>query len=373
VDTAGDLGDADPERRRLAVENHRAWMDAARSLGCRSLRVNAYGKGSPEELAGRVAESCAALAEHGAKIGLNLLIENHGGPSSDAEWLVGVMRSVDSPWFGTLPDFGNFPAGADRYRAVEAMLPYAKAVSAKAGRFDAQGSETDTDYPRMMGIVLEAGYRGWVGVESGAPTAEEEPRAVRLTQALLKKVLAAQPPLRPLFNGRDLSGWVQVAGGDWSVEEGVLVARNGRDWTTDPSRTGSWLRSEKEYGDFELYLEYSVGPRSNSGIFFRSAAERNPAFTGYEMQIHDAPGDPPRKTGPTSLYDYAAPRKNLVRPAGEWNEVRILARGPRIQLHVNGEMVMDIRGDRSARGYLGLQNHDARSVARFRNVQVLEL
>lgn len=373
VDTAGDLGDADDSRRQKAVEDHQAWMEAARSLGCHALRVNARGKGTPEELGKRIVESGVKLAERGKALGLNVVIENHGGPSSDADWLAGVMRGVGSPWFGTLPDFGNFPPEADRYAAVEKLMPFAKAVSAKSGRFDAQGNEVETDYPRMMRIVLEAGYRGFVGVESGARAAEEEPQAIRWTQALLEKARGAWPAPRPLWNGRDLSGWKPERGGDWTVEEGALVARNGRDWSTDPSRAGSWLRTEKEYGDFELYLEYSVEPRSNSGVFIRSALERNPAFTGYEVQIHDSPGREPSKGGPGSLYALIAPSKNLVRPAGEWNSIRVIARGPSIRVLMNGEMVIDTRGDRAARGYIGLQNHDDRSVARFRNLHLAEL
>ncbi len=372
VDTAGDLGAEDAEERKASVEKHRAWMDAAHALGCHALRVNARGKGTPEEIRKRIVESCSRLAEHAAGLRMNLVIENHGGPSSDADWLVSVMREVNSPWFGTLPDFGNFPPDADRYLAVEKFMPFAKAVSAKSGRFDQDGNETETDYPRIMKIVLDGGYRGFVGVESGARTAEEEPKSIKLTKAILEKIRAAQPVPKPLFNGRDLGGWVPIAGGDWKVEDGVLVGRNGKDWSTDPSRTGSWLRTEKEYGDFELFVEYTVGPGTNSGVFFRSGLERNPAFTGYEVQITDAAGRPPSKGGPGSLYDVIAPSKNLVRPAGEWNAIRVIARGQRLQVHLNGEMVIDTRGERSPRGYVGLQNHDARSEVRFRRVLLAE-
>jgi hypothetical protein len=231
------------------------------------------------------------------------------------------------------------------------------------------------DYPRLMKIVLDAGYRGYVGVESeGPPSIAEELRHIRLTRALLEKALAAYPVLHPAFNGKDLAGWVPIAGGEWVAADGVLTARNGKDWSTDPSRTGSWLRTEKEYGDFDLALEYAiVKPRSNSGIFFRSGLERNPAFTGYEVQIHDDPGSPPRKSGPGAIYDVVAPSKNRVRPVGEWNQVRIVARGPRIRVHVNGQMVIDHVGDRAPRGYIGLQNHDERSEVKFRNVLIAAL
>jgi L-ribulose-5-phosphate 3-epimerase len=373
VDTAGELAGPDAEKRKKAVESHQAWIDAAHFLGCHTVRVNAWGKGTPAELHSRMVESAVPLAEHGAKLGLNVVIENHGGTSSDADWLVGVIREVNSPWFGILPDFGNFPPGADRYAAVEKWMPYAKAVSAKSGRFDARGNEVDIDYPRMMKIVLDAGYRGYLGIETEVESAEEEPQGIRFTKALLEEARARMPAMKPLWNGRDLSGWVQVAGGEWKVEEGLLVGRNGKDWSTDPSRTGSWLRTEKEYADFELALEYTVGPRSNSGVFIRAGLERNPAFTGYEVQILDAPGAPPSKGGPGSLYDYVAPTKNLVRPAGQWNSIRVIARGPSIRVHVNDQLVVDARGDRLPKGYLGLQNHDARSEVKFRNIFLAEL
>jgi sugar phosphate isomerase/epimerase len=373
IDTAGALGAADGAQRAQAVENHRAWLEAAKFLGCHALRVNAHGDGNAEELRKRVVESCSKLAEHAAKLDVNLIIENHGGLSSDPAWLTSVMREVNSPWFGTLPDFGNFEPGADRYGAVEKLMPFAKTVSAKSVRFDAQGNVADTDYPRMMKIVLDAGYRGYLGVESEVDSIDEEPRAIKLTKASLEKIRAAQPVLKPIFNGKDLDGWAKVEGGDWTVEDGAMVGRNGTGWSTDPSRTGSWLRTAKEYSDFELALEYSVKPGTNSGVFFRSGLERNPAFTGYEVQIFDAPGKPPSKGGPGALYDVIAPSKNRVRPAGEWNQVRVIARGQVLRVHVNGEMVIDTRGERSLKGYLGLQNHDQRSEVRFRNILLAEL
>ena len=178
----------------------------------------------------------------------------------------------------------------------------------------------------------------------------------------------------PLFNGRDLSGWVVMNGGDWTVEEGVLVGRNGTNWTTNPALSGSWLRTAREYGDFVLELEYAISSKGNSGIHFRSLLERNPSFTGYEMQIVDDAGGQARKSGTGSLYDVVAPARNVSKPAGEWNQVRITCKGKRIQVTLNGEDVVDFQtADRSPRGYLGLQNHDARSVVKFRNIRMTEL
>jgi hypothetical protein len=177
---------------------------------------------------------------------------------------------------------------------------------------------------------------------------------------------------RSLFNGRDLSGWVAMYGGEWTVEDGVLVGRNGRDWSTNPAVSGSWLRTEREYGDFILEFEYAI--QGNSGVFLRSGVERNPAFTGYEMQILSDAGRPPSKGSAGGLYDVVAASQNQSRPAGEWNQVRITYQGTRVQIVWNGEQVVDYAdANRSSKGYLGLQNHDTNSVVKFRNLRLTEL
>lgn len=177
---------------------------------------------------------------------------------------------------------------------------------------------------------------------------------------------------RSLFNGLDLTGWVIMHGGEWTVEDGVLVGRNGRDWTTNPEASGSWLRTEREYGDFILEFEYAI--EGNSGVFLRSGTERNPAFTGYEMQLLADHGRAPSKSSAGGLYDVVSASRNMSRPAGEWNQVRIRYEGDRVQITWNGEPVVDYaEATRSRRGYLGLQNHDDRSVVKFRNLRVTEL
>ena len=372
VDTNGPLGASAKAARDKAVENTFAWIDATGFLGCHTVRVNARGGGNADELRDRIAESCTRLADYASERNINIVIENHGGLSSDPEWLVSVMEAVNKPNFGTLPDFGNFPPEIDRYRAVEMFMPYAKAVSAKAMGFTADGLVKETDFFRMMRIVRDGAYTGHVGIESGGADPEGEAAAIRMTRDLLKRIREDQKRCKPIFNGRDLDGWVVVHGGDWPVEDGVLIGRNGRDWSTDPSRTGSWLRTAKEYSDFRLELQYTISERSNSGVFFRSAAERNPAFTGYEMQIFDAPGGEPSKGGPSAIYDVVAPSKNLVRPSGQWNTVTIVARGPNISIEMNGEKVIDTELDRSMKGYIGLQNHDERAVVMFRNIRLEE-
>ena len=185
--------------------------------------------------------------------------------------------------------------------------------------------------------------------------------------------LTACKTASPLFNSRTLDGWVAVNGGEWTIEEGVLIGRNGSNWTTNPEQSGSWLRTQKEYGDFVLDLEYAINTKGNSGIHFRSALDKNPSFTGYEMQILDDAGREPRKSGTGAIYDVVAPFRSMSKPAGEWNRVRIICEGQRIRIRLNGTEIVDHSDDRSARGFIGLQNHDAHSVIKFRNIRIREL
>jgi hypothetical protein len=122
-----------------------------------------------------------------------------------------------------------------------------------------------------------------------------------------------------LFNGHDLDGWVAMHGGEWSIVDGVLIGKNGTNWSTNPEKSGSWLRTAKEYSDFVLEFEYSINQSGNSGVFIRSGLEKNPAFTGHEMQIVDDYGREPRKGSTGALYDVVAASKNMSKPAGEWN------------------------------------------------------
>lgn len=192
-DGEGELGDADAAARAQAVENHHKWLDAAARLGCHSIRVNAAGAGERDEVARRVADSLVALGERAAPLGLNVIVENHGGLSSDGSWLAGVMRLAGRSNVGTLPDFGNFHLGDgtqyDRYRGVEELMPFAKAVSAKSHDFDADGNCVETDYARMLGIVHAAGYRGWIGVEYEGRELDEGV-GIQRTKALLERVRA---------------------------------------------------------------------------------------------------------------------------------------------------------------------------------------
>jgi sugar phosphate isomerase/epimerase len=186
-DGEGRLGDPDAAKRAAAVENHRKWLDAARTLGCVMIRVNAASTGSFDEQQKLAADGLAALTAHADKAGLSVVVENHGGLSSNGQWLAGVMKMVNHPRLGTLPDFGNFYE-YDRYQGVADLMPFAKAVSAKSHDFDADGNESTKDFPRLMKIVLDAGYRGWVGIEyEGSKLSERE--GILKTRALLERIL----------------------------------------------------------------------------------------------------------------------------------------------------------------------------------------
>jgi sugar phosphate isomerase/epimerase len=192
-DGEGNLGDPDEAKRKQAVLNHHKWADAAKFLGCHSIRVNAAtgNVGSYEEQQKRAADGLASLSGYCGKLDLNCIVENHGGLSSNGKWLAGVMKRVDMKNCGTLPDFGNFRVSAtedyDRYQGVRELMPYAKSVSAKTHDFDASGNEIHTDYVRMMRIVLEFDYHSYVGIEyEGNSVSESE--GIKLTKKLLESV-----------------------------------------------------------------------------------------------------------------------------------------------------------------------------------------
>ena len=195
IDGEGKLGDADGNARTQSIQNHYKWIEAAKFLGCHSIRVNAAtgNAGSFEEQMKRAADGLDRLAYFANDFGLNVIVENHGGLSSNGKWLAGVMEMVSLPNCGTLPDFGNFRIQGDewydRYQGVRELMPYAKAVSAKSHDFDAEGNETRTDYRRMMKIVLDAGYRSYVGVEYEGRK-DSEVVGIEKTVNLLRRVRA---------------------------------------------------------------------------------------------------------------------------------------------------------------------------------------
>lgn len=191
-DGEGALGDADEKKRQTAVENHYKWVEATKYLGGHSIRVNAQSSGEYDEQISRAADGLRKLTEFGEKHGINVIVENHGGLSSNGAWLAAVMKKVDHKMCGTLPDFGNFRIGPDkqydRYQGVDELMPFAKAVSAKSHDFDAEGNETKTDYQRMLEIVVgKHHYRGYCGIEyEGSKLPEKE--GILATKKLLEKV-----------------------------------------------------------------------------------------------------------------------------------------------------------------------------------------
>jgi L-ribulose-5-phosphate 3-epimerase len=193
-DGEGALGDSDEKKRTTAVENHYKWVEAAKALGCHSIRVNAQSnaKLAPEEQQKLAADGLRRLSEFAAPHGINVIVENHGGMSSDGSWLTGVMKLVDRKNCGTLPDFGNFRLGEgkeyDKYQGVDELMPFAKAVSAKSYDFDEAGNETKIDYFKMMDIVVKQhGYHGYCGIEYEGNRLSE-PEGIRATKKLLERI-----------------------------------------------------------------------------------------------------------------------------------------------------------------------------------------
>lgn len=200
IDGQGDLATTDAAERKAAVENHHKWVDAAAAMGCHSIRVNLSGSNDPEQWVPNSVDGLTQLATYASDKGINILVENHGGLSSNAEMLATVMQQVGMDNCGTLPDFGNFcirrndpsdyGSGCaemyDRYLGVEQLMPYAKAVSAKSHNFDGEGNETETDFLKMMQLVKDAGYTGYVGVEYEGNEIGEEAGIVATRDLLLK-------------------------------------------------------------------------------------------------------------------------------------------------------------------------------------------
>jgi sugar phosphate isomerase/epimerase len=198
-DAEGNLGDSDAAKRKQTVENHYKWVDAAKYLGCATIRVNAGGNGTAEEVAKNAADGLYQLGEFAAKSKINVIVENHGGYSSNGKWLAGVMKTVNLKNVGTLPDFGNFCIERqkndwrvcldeyDRYLGTEELMPYAKGVSAKANNFKENGDEAVMDYSRLLTIVKKSGFKGIIGIEyEGDKLSEDD--GIRATLNLLKKL-----------------------------------------------------------------------------------------------------------------------------------------------------------------------------------------
>ena len=196
IDGEGDLSVEDASKRNQAVTNHKKWVDAAAALGCHAIRINTGSNYSPTKTA-LAAEACGALAEYGAKHKIEIICENHGGPSSDPDSLIALIKAVGNPNFGTLPDFGNFPRDKsfkhtiDIYKAIARLMPHAKGVSAKSYFFNEAGDERDMDFGRILKIVTDAGYSSWVGIEYEG-SEKPEPEGIVATKKLLERLRGSQ-------------------------------------------------------------------------------------------------------------------------------------------------------------------------------------
>lgn len=193
IDQEGPLASPDDAKRNEAVENHYKWVEAAKFLGCHSIRVNLQGADVADAWKKAAVQGLGKLAEFGSKHDINVIVENHGSFSSNGKLLAEVIKEVNNKRCGTLPDFGNFKISEtesyDRYQGVKELLPFAKGVSAKTFDFDAQGNETTIDYVKMLKLVKASGYRGYIGIEyEGDRMPEEE--GIRATKKLLEKVRA---------------------------------------------------------------------------------------------------------------------------------------------------------------------------------------
>ena len=194
-DGEGEFGSPDAAERRKAVRYHAKWVYAASDLGCHSIRVNWRGaaEGSeknPAQVSEFIDRSVDAFGEMVAlaqRYGISVIIENHGGPSSYPDALVGLMRAVNSPAFGTLPDWGNFPREVNRYDAVDRMMPYAKGVSAKCYDFWTDGRETSIDFERMLQICVDQhNYHGFIGIEYEGERLSEREGVIAARDLLVK-------------------------------------------------------------------------------------------------------------------------------------------------------------------------------------------
>jgi sugar phosphate isomerase/epimerase len=201
VDEEGPLALPEDKERLAAVDNHKKWIEAAKILSCRTVRVNLHGKGASDEKKTASIDSLSRLGEFAGTMNINVVVENHGSDSSNGMWVADVMKQVNRSNVGTLPDFGNFcishPWGTtqdgcddmyDRYKGVEELLPYAKGVSAKTYDFDNNGEQPLMDYKKLISIVKASGFKGYIGIEFEGNTQPEE-EGIRKTKQLLEKYL----------------------------------------------------------------------------------------------------------------------------------------------------------------------------------------
>ena len=202
IDSEGDLASSDENTRSEAIANHKLWIDAANQMGCSAVRLNLFGESDPEKWVANSIQSLTDLADYAADKNINVIVENHGRLSSNVPVLMKVINGTGKSNCGTLPDFGNFCIAEegygsmfdgsckefyDPYKGISEMIVKAFGVSAKSYNFDEEGNETTLDYNRLLKIVKDAGYTGFVGVEyEGDRLSEEE--GIIATKILLENI-----------------------------------------------------------------------------------------------------------------------------------------------------------------------------------------
>lgn len=199
VDVEGNLADSSTQVIKTSIEQHKKWVELAAEIGCHSIRVNLAGEKDSKIWIEKSVEGLTGLCEFAQTMGINIIVENHGGLSSDASLLAQVMKKTNLENCGTLPDFGNFCISGrgsdlvckewyDMYKGVAELMPYAKSVSAKSYDFDDNGNETKIDYAKMMKIVKENNYDGFIGVEyEGSRLKERE--GILATKKLIQRYI----------------------------------------------------------------------------------------------------------------------------------------------------------------------------------------
>ena len=195
IDSQGSLASSNKKERLKAIDNHKKWIDFSYEIGCETMRVNLSGETKLGRWTENSIKSLTELSDYNKNI--NVVVENHGGLSSNGKYLSNVMSKVNIDNCGTLPDFGNFcidgsPRACnewyDIYKGVEELMPYAHAVSAKSYDFDDSGNETKIDYSKMIDIVKKAGYKGYIGIEyEGSRMSEDD--GIIATKKLLEKLI----------------------------------------------------------------------------------------------------------------------------------------------------------------------------------------
>lgn len=179
IDLEGDLASPDGMERNKSVDNHKKWINAAQFLGCHSIRVNLFGDGDSISVTEASIDALTKLSNYASNYPVNIIVENHGGLSSNGKWLSDVVKKVNKTNCGTLPDFDNFCLMREgnarwsapcikeypRYMGVEELLPFAKGISAKSFAFNENGEETSIDYKKMMELINASAYTGFIGIE----------------------------------------------------------------------------------------------------------------------------------------------------------------------------------------------------------------